>query len=338
MRVWPEMRGLAVAFTLLAALTVSAAEPVNVQAARRAFNDAYRQGDWRHAIEIGLDLVQLVPHSVEQYNLACVFALAGDAPSALQWLERAAANGFYHLSQLEDDHDLDIVRDLAGYARIRDHVAKNLQRHRAKKLRDAASTPPLTVVPKDEGSDGPRPLIIALHGNGGLATDYPAVWGPVAEEIGAILAVPSGAQRVGEGRGWGDVEQADAIVLLTIEYIKERFEVDWERVVLTGFSQGGLMAMAVASRHPETFVGVIQMAGGYIPRVDAQPDADDGHLRYYFMVESRDRVADRVRRAASDFEAAGYEVDLRVLAGTGHSFPRATKNELLRALRFVLDE
>jgi len=47
---------------------------------------------------------------------------------------------------------------------------------------------------------------------------------------------------------------------------------------------------------------------------------------------------DQVRLAASDFEAAGYEVDLRVLAGTGHSFPRATRKELRKALRFVLGE
>jgi predicted esterase len=332
------MRGLAVAFTLLAALTASAAEPVNVQAARRAFNDAYRHGDWRHAVEIGLDLVQLVPRPVEQYNLACVFALAGDANSALYWLDRSAANGFFHLSHLDGDHDLETIRDVSGYARVRDHVAMNLQRHLAKKLQEAASTPPLTVVPTGDASDGPRPLIIALHGYGDRATSYPPLWGPVAEEIGAILAVPNGAQRVGDGHGWGDVEQADAIVLLTIEYVRERFEVDWDRVVLTGFSQGGFMAMAVATRHPDLFTGVIPMAGGYIPGIDAPPTADDGDPRFYFMVGSNDRSVKEVRRAASDFDAAGYEVDLRVLAGTGHSFPRATKRELLKAVRFVLDE
>ncbi len=48
------------------------------------------------------------------------------------------------------------------------------------------------------------------------------------------------------------------------------------------------------------------MAGGYIPEIDAPAPA------------------------------AGDEIDLQVLSGTGHTFPRRTKTELLRALRFVL--
>jgi predicted esterase len=340
MKIWPgawrRSSVVAVMSVLMVTVTVSAQEPVNVQAARRAFNDAYRHQDWRRAVELGLDLVHMVPGSVEQYNLACVFALAGDTGPALYWLERSAQNGFYHLSHLEADSDLDTVRDSPAYARARDHVAKNLERHRDVALRKAASNPPLIVEPDDKDFDGPRPLIIALHGYGDLAANYPDLWGPVAGEIGAILAVPHGTKRAANGRAWGDVEEADAIVQLTLEYVRERFEVDSERVVLTGFSQGAFMAMALGIRHPDLFVGVIPMAGGYIPEIDAPSGAEKGDPRYYFMVGSRDRGVDQVRLAASDFEAAGYEVDLRVLSGTGHSFPRRTKAELRKALRFVL--
>jgi predicted esterase len=331
-------RVVAVTFALVVAFGASAQEPVNVQAARRAFNDAYRHEDYRRASEIGLELVQLVPGALEQYNLACVFALAGDTGQALFWLERAAENGFHRLSLLESDSDLDSVRDRSTYARVCDRVAKNLQRHREVAIRKAASNPPIIVEPDTKGVDGPRPLIIALHGWGDLPIRYPGVWGPITREIGAILAVPHGTMRVGEGRGWGDVEEADAIVQLTLDYVRERFEVDPERVVLTGFSQGGFMAMAVGARHPDLFIGVIPMAGGYIPEIDGPAPAGEGDPRFYFMVGARDRVADEVRRAAADFEAAGYEATLRVFSGTGHTFPRRTTSELRKALRFVLGE
>ena len=335
-RRWSIASGVIAA--LLVTVTLSAKEPVNVQAARRAFDDAYRQEDYQRAMDIGLDLVEMVPGSVEQYNLACVFALAGETGSALHWLERAAQSGFHNLSYLESDPDLDSVRDLSGYGRVVDIVAKNLLRHRRLAIRKAASNPPLIVEPDTKKNEGPRPLIIALHGYGDRAAHYPDVWGPAAGEIGAILAVPHGTKRVGEGRGWGDLEETDAVVQLTLDYVGKRFEVDPERVVLTGFSQGGFMAMAVGARHPNLFVGVIPMAGGYIPDVDAPAPASDGDPRYYFIVGSRDRVADQVRRAASDFEAAGFEVDLRVLKGTGNTFPRLTTVELRRALHFVLGE
>ncbi len=154
--------------------------------------------------------------------------------------------------------------------------------------------------------------------------------------MGAILAVPFGPQRVGDGRGWVGVDEADAVLELTLEEVRKRFRVDEERIVLTGFSQGGFLAMALGVRHRDLFVGVIPMAGGYIPEIDLPPAASDGDPRYYFLVGARDRAVDEVRRAAGDFKAAGYEVKLRVLPGTGHTFPRATKQELGKALRFVL--
>jgi len=58
--------------------------------------------------------------------------------------------------------------------------------------------------------------------------------------------------------------------------------------------------------NPEVFIGVISMAGGCIPEIDAPAPA------------------------------AGYEVDLQVVSGTGFTFHRRTSTELRKALRFVL--
>ena len=97
------------------------------------------------------------------------------------------------------------------------------------------------------------------------------------------------------------------------------------------------MAMALGTRHQDLFTGVIPMAGGYIPDIDAPPTADGEDPNFYFLVGSRDKAISQVRRAAADYSEAGYEVKLRVVAGTGHSFPRDTERELSKALRFVLD-
>jgi predicted esterase len=336
-RRWPNR--LVFVVLLAATTSIPAREPVNVQAARKEFRDAYRKEAWSRAVDLGIELERLVPNSSrEQYNLACVLALNGELNSALDWLGRAAANGFCRVALLDADPDLDAVRDLPGYKVVREMVVENNQRRRHEVLRIAAANPPLTVAPKKHGVGGPRPVIIALHGFGDSAAHYRLAWGPVAEDVGAILIVPHGPRLVGNGRGWGSVDEAEAVVEATIEYVKQKYEVDWDRVVLTGFSQGGFMAMALGTRHPDLFIGVIPMAGGYIPEIDAPAPAEDGDPRYYFMVGSRDRAADQVRLAAADFEAAGYDVDLRVLAGTGHSFPRRTETELRRALRFVLGE
>ncbi len=323
---------------LLAPLVVVAQEPVKVQATQRSFNDSYRQEDWERAIDLGLELVKMLPNRpLVQYNLACVYALSGDGDSAVHWLGRAAASGFSKLSFLDQDPDLDIVRDRRGFASVRAVVVENHSRRQREVRQIVSGLPPLIVAPEALDLDRPAPLIIALHGYGDHAENYPRLWGGAAERMGAILAVPFGARRVGNGRAWGDVDEAETILELTLEAVRERYEVDEEQIVLTGFSQGGFMAMALGVRHPDLFVGVIPMAGGYIPEIDLPPAASDDDPRYYFMVGARDRAVDEVRRAAGDFKVAGYEVKLRVLPGTGHTFPRATNQELSKALRFVLD-
>ena len=330
---------LVLVFLLAAAGPIPAQEPVNVQATRKDFGEAYRKGDWDRAAKLGLELEKLVPNSSrEQYNLACVMALRGEAEAALGWLKKAAANGFCRISILDVDPDLDAVRDLPGYQVVHNMVSVNAKLRRDQVYRIAAASPPLTVLPKDYAEDEPRPLIIVLHGFGGSSAGFQDIWGPAAERLDAILVVPHGPRRVGNGHGWIDLDEADAVVEATLDYVRESFEVDWDRVVLTGFSEGAFMAMALGIRHQDLFAGVIPVAGAYIPEIDAPPHADSGSPRFYVMVGSLDRVARQARLAASDFEEAGYEVDLRMFPDTGHEFPRRTRAELLRALRFVLDE
>ena len=96
--------------------------------------------------------------------------------------------------------------------------------------------------------------------------------------------------------------------------------------------------MAIGLRHPEIFAGVIPMAGGYIPAIDGPPPAQPGAPRYFFMVGSQDKAKPHCRKAAEDFEEAGYTVDLRVYPGVGHTFPRFTDRELGKALKFVLED
>ena len=317
----------------------SAEEPVKVQAVQRAFTEAYRQRDWPRAINLGLELAQMVPDQpLVQYNLACVFALNGDAEEAIHWLGRSAASGFRHLNQLDRDPDLDSVRDQPGYSAVRTAVAENHERANDELQRAVHAAPPIVVPPEGHDPRTPAPLIIALHGYGDRAENFPRLWEGTAANIGAVLAVPRAVRPVGNGFSWGGVDEADTIVQLSLEYVEARLAVDEKRVVITGFSQGGFMAMAVGLRHPELFAGVIVMAGGYIPEVDVPPDAGRDAPRYYFMAGDQDRAVKGAKRAYKDFKAAGYLVKLRVLLDTGHAFPKDRERELGRALRFVLGE
>lgn len=56
--------------------------------------------------------------AVDFYNLACAFALAGDADSALAQVERAIALGFVNRQQYESDPDLASLRELPRFREL----------------------------------------------------------------------------------------------------------------------------------------------------------------------------------------------------------------------------
>jgi predicted esterase len=324
----------------LAAANLWADDAAGASTLRERFAEAYRARDWAQAITVGLEIERLTPdRSAHQYNLACVFALSGDDDAALEWLERAAGNGFSRVDLLATDPDLDAVRDSDRFGRLVVAIQRNSDAVQAEIRRRFRATPPLMYLPPGHDPSVPAPVLIALHGLGDRADGTPTQWRRYAAKRGVMLVLPQGVRPAGPGYSWHSVDEADTILALTIDWLEERATVDKDRVVLAGFSQGGFIAMALATRHPELFAGVIPVAGGYIPEVDSpQPAPGDDAPSYYFMVGSEDDAAPQCRLAAADFAAAGYDVELRVLPGVGHVFPRETSRELRKALHFALGE
>ena len=324
----------------LAAATLGADDAAEADRLRERFAEAYRAHDWARAITVGLEIERLTPdRSAHQYNLACVFALSGDDEAALEWLERATRTGFSRVGLLATDPDLDAVRGSDGFERVAVAVQRNFDSVRAEIERRFLTTPPVLFLPPDHEPSKPAPVLIALHGFGDRANGTPTQWRRLAAKRGVVLVLPQGVRRAGPGYSWHSADEADTILGLTLDWLDERVAVDREHLVLSGFSQGGFMAMALGARHPELFAGVIPVAGGYIPEIDApQPASGRGEPRFYFMVGSKDDAASQNRLAAADFTAAGYEVELRVLPGVGHVFPRETSRELRKALAFALGE
>ena len=315
--------------------------PEDAQETLQDFNQAYKAKEWDRAIEIGLTLNSLVPrNSTHQYNLACVYSLSGDADTSMKWLGKAAENGFAQVALFEADPDLAAVRDHPEYESALDLVKENHERELTRLRKKFGQRRPLVYPPPDHDAERPAPLIIALHGYGGLAKNVAAQWRTVAAQAGAILVAPDAVRRVRGANGfdWRNVDEADFLLDLTLEFVRERYKIDAERIVLTGFSQGAYIAYAVGARHPQKFIGVIPMAGGYISSLDAPPQAaGERRPRFYFMVGEKDRAVVPCREAAKAFAAAGYDVKLRVYPDVGHRFPKDRDRELREALAYVLD-
>jgi phospholipase/carboxylesterase len=118
---------------------------------------------------------------------------------------------------------------------------------------------------------GPFPAIIALHGWGASAHDLLGL-APILHSGNALMLCPQGAVTlpIGPGMtgyGWfpltrGGPLRIDALesalgdVERFLELALSRYPVQRERVLLLGFSQGGVMAYRMFLSRPERFAGM----------------------------------------------------------------------------------
>ena len=125
------------------------------------------------------------------------------------------------------------------------------------------------------GGDGPFPTILALHGWGASAHDLIGL-APILHGGRAIVLCPQGpvAFQPGPGMmgyGWFPLTQggppdptainmAQGLIEIFLEDACQRYPVDPKKIVLLGFSQGGLMAFRLALSDPQRFAGLLALS------------------------------------------------------------------------------
>jgi phospholipase/carboxylesterase len=128
--------------------------------------------------------------------------------------------------------------------------------------------------------DGPFPAVIALHGWGAGAHDLLGL-APLLFDGQAVVLCPQGTVAVpfggGQyGYGWfplrpnepTDVEAFRRAADSLTEFVGEalgRYPIDSRRVVVVGFSQGGMMAYHQALSDPSRYAGLVALSSWFPP-------------------------------------------------------------------------
>ncbi len=335
------LRALLALGACLPLLSAAPAQAPDVERLNAEFVAAYRAEDWPTAIARGSALAEALPREpVVAYNLACVHARAGQPDPAVKWLARSVELGFDDVAQMRSDPDLDSLRGTEGYAAaLRDAAARGAGADPEFEALLAASEP-LIVTPPGHDPAVPATVIVALHGYGVDATDIADTWREPAAHVGAVLVAPRTVRRAEgtDGFTWGPDHEAERIVLRALEQVRGKLAVDPGRVVVTGFSQGGHVALEVAARNPGTFRGVIPVAAFRRSSDTPVPAAAGGSgTAFYVVIGAEDRAAADNRALVEELRSRGHRAQLVLFEGLGHAFPPDPAYEMHRALHFVLD-
>jgi len=337
-----EWLGLVMACALGFAGTVAGQTPVDQTPERIAAQmlDAAEAGKLDKAQELGLRFLAATPEApMTLYQLAGEFAKHGDKTRAVEWLTVSAQRGFRFEAKMLRDEALDPIREHPGFAKavelIRANAGTALEAFKVRADKEAIV---LTELPPKHDSSKPAPLIVALHGYGGSAAGMIRAWTNVAAQFGAILIAPEALDPAGNGHSWTVSYESEYLVLHAIEEARKKHNIDARRIVLTGFSQGGLTTFNVALAHPDLFAGAVPISGFYDPRVAPVPNKPGTKLpRFAILNGEFDNEVDNNRATAKLFEKIGSPVMVNIYKGAGHAFPPKIDQDLGAAIQFVLE-
>ena len=184
-------------------------------------------------------------------------------------------------------------------------------------------------VPEYYDGAEPWPLVMALHGGSGHGADFLWTWLREARGRGAILVSPTA-----RGRTWSlmgpDVDSGnlDAIV----ERVVERWNVDRERLLLTGMSDGGTFAYVSGLRADSPFTHLAPSSASFHPMLlEGSSPERLGALKVYLMHGVLDWMfpVEMARTANEALSAAGAEVVYREIEDLSHTYPRDENPRIL---------
>jgi predicted esterase len=172
-------------------------------------------------------------------------------------------------------------------------------------------------VPEKYRPEEPARLVVALHGAGGNGRQGLSWLQDLADAEGFLLLLPES-----RGPSWdlimGDYGQDVAFLDQVLEHVFERYAVDPERVVLSGFSDGASYALSLGIINGDLFRHIIAFSPGF-----AAPRDHKGTPRIFITHGDKDTVlpiARCSRRLVPALEASGFDVRYVEFKG-GHVVP-----------------
>ena len=209
----------------------------------------------------------------------------------------------------------------------------------------------LTVTPDSYDPNKTYPAVVLLHGYGANMSDLaglcPAIErdryiyvcpnAPIPVQIGpgsvGYAWTPPGADRTPE-----DAEKTEEMLSVFFDEIVEELPVDEDRMVLGGFSQGGMMTYALGLTNPGVFRGLVALSS----RIDDQEDLKerfptDRDQPIFVAHGTADSMIsiDDARRTVRFLEDEGYQPAYKEYS-MGHEINQDVLNDVVPWIKSLL--
>jgi phospholipase/carboxylesterase len=180
-------------------------------------------------------------------------------------------------------------------------------------------------VPEQYDESREWPVVVALHGGSGNGRDFLWTWVRDAKRTGHILVAPTAV-----GSTWGEVDELGLLEI--VAWMRGRYRIAANRVLLTGLSDGATFGLLYGLAHPDVFRALAPCCGVFHPANFANGNLDrardvpiylvHGALDFLFPVGLAHLTRDTLT-------AAGARLVYREIAELSHTYPRSENAAIL---------
>lgn len=185
-------------------------------------------------------------------------------------------------------------------------------------------------IPEYLDTSTPVSVVIALHGGTGHGADFLWSWLREARTRGFILVAPTSVQDTWSLMG----EEHDLPRLLAIlDFLRERWTIDAQHILLTGMSDGATFSLMAASQSGSPFTHLAPFSGVLHPDLVSQGRLQ--HLKgkpIYLVHGTQDWMfpVEAAHMAQAELTQIGANLTYREISGLSHHFARGECHAVLQ--------
>lgn len=181
----------------------------------------------------------------------------------------------------------------------------------------------------DIPDEGIVPLVLALHWGGpwdGYIGYSECLAFPAFESLNAIIIAPSS-----DGKRW-TTPKNEARVVDLMKKVNKHWPVDPERVIVTGYSNGGIGSWFLAKKYPKLFTTAIPIAGSYQEaKIKIPVYAIHGEMDELFNINE---VSETIKSSIKK----GSNIKFKIIPGFNHYDACAYLDELKEMVKLMQSE
>lgn len=306
---------------------------------RAYVGELYRQKNYKEAAEILTAALEKFPDHIHanSYNLALMLVHLKEFEKCIEVLNNALDKGIWF-------GKYDFFAELWNPIKDLEAFEKFATRNEDLMKKAGASVKPELFVftPEKFTPDRKYPLFIALHGGGGNVEEFKNNWFSEKMKSEFITAYPQSSQLVTKnGYNWTeDIELAKKEIHEAYLKVIKEYPVDIDRVVIGGFSSGGVAALEVTLDNIFPVKGFLVLCpakpdGFSVERVKAAKNRGVCGVLYTTEMDTRLGVQKEMAEMMKNID---FPHHFFITPDIGHWFPEDMDKKIDAAIEFIFSK